>query len=345
MSIIDQTSSVAYPTVSAAITGSSSGDVIVLSAGTYSENFADLTHSLTIKSVGGLAHLETPQPIPSNGRAILYAPPNAGINLTISGLEFSGAVDGPSHNNGAGLLFEVGNGNLTIRNSWFHNNQEGVLVGNNPNSVVTIARSEFDDNGIKPGQPGSGMTHNLYVGAVHSLRVTGSYFHDAIGGHEIKSRALNTTITGNRIQGQDGTESYSIDVPKGGDVQIKNNVIEKGVNAQNKFIIEFGGEETGPSYSGSLVASGNLFIGDRSGGTALLLDRHRIPTTVTGNDYHAVGGVPSGYGNTAIGSVSPLNKAHPFGVPEPASAALLSLALAATAVLRRRRRRAAARGG
>src|SRR5262249_25677584 len=64
MSVVDQTSGVSYAPLSAAITGSHAGDVIQISAGSYVENFPDITHNLTIEAVGGLANLSNPQPDP-----------------------------------------------------------------------------------------------------------------------------------------------------------------------------------------------------------------------------------------------------------------------------------------
>jgi pectin methylesterase-like acyl-CoA thioesterase len=71
MPIINITTGVTYSTVSAAISASSSGDTIDLTAGLYVEEFPLITHSLTIEGVGGFAHLMTPVPVPANNRAIL----------------------------------------------------------------------------------------------------------------------------------------------------------------------------------------------------------------------------------------------------------------------------------
>jgi hypothetical protein len=145
--VYDQTSGVDYSTISAAITGSSANDVLLVPAGSYDENFPAITHNLTIDAVGGLASLTTPQPIPVNGRAILDVPLNAGVNLSISGLEISGAVD--NENNGAGILFEIGNGVLKVSNSWIHNNQDGILTGaptaSSPGGVMTVTINQARD--------------------------------------------------------------------------------------------------------------------------------------------------------------------------------------------------------
>ena len=46
------------------------------------------------------------------------------------------------------------------------------MGGVNPTGTINIQNSEFNHNGS-----GTGYTHNLYVGAIYSLTITGSYFH------------------------------------------------------------------------------------------------------------------------------------------------------------------------
>jgi len=181
--VYDETSGVDYATLSAAISGSSANDVLLVPAGSYVENFPDITHSLTIDSVGGLASLSNPQSVPPNGRAVLDVPLDAGVNLSISGLEISGATAPEPAPNGAGILFEMGNGSLTVTNSYIHNNEDGILAGApdaaSPGGVtsVVITHSQISDNGAPPGSSyaSSGSDHNLYIGAVTSFTLTDSY--------------------------------------------------------------------------------------------------------------------------------------------------------------------------
>ena len=353
VTILDVTSQQSFNTLSDAITASSSGDVIDVPAGVYVEDFPLITHSLTIQGVGGLAHLMTPDPTPSNLRAILYVQGGAGADLTVRNLELSGAV-GP-YANAAGILFEVGNGNLTVQNSWFHDNQDGILVGNQPGGQVTISNSEFNNNGVlDPSNPRYGYSHDLYVNKVGQLSISNSYFHDAIGGHEIKSRADVTVITGSRIDDGSANASYEIDLPNGGQALIAGNVIEKGANSSNRYAVHFGGEFYNglSSYDGSaLTLQDNIFINDRAGATVLLNQTsdpygQSAPVSVTGNTvysfddlYQVVNNplLPDNIsGNTFLTSGAPaLDTTHPFNAPEPASGAVLGLALLATATLRR----------
>src|SRR6185312_1152899 len=89
--VYDATSKTFYATLSAAITRSTAGDVLLVS-GAFVENFPNITHDLTIKAIGGsLAPVSNPQPLPPNKRAVLNVPFDAGVNLSISGLEIFGA--------------------------------------------------------------------------------------------------------------------------------------------------------------------------------------------------------------------------------------------------------------
>jgi hypothetical protein len=302
MSIIDITSGVSYATVSAAISGSAGGDVIDVSAGSYSEYFPKITHDLTIQGVGGLAAFTTPGP-PANGQGVLVTD----AAVVLKNLDISGASvpDG----NGAGIRMETGT--LTVIGSHIHGNQDGILANPGPGFVL-ISGSEIDHNGAEDGS-----THNLYIGEVASLTVTDSYIHDALGGHEIKSRADVTTITNNRIQDQSSDASYGVDVPQGGDVTITGNTFQKGANAANWIYVHFGGEDD-PSYANSaLTLSGNTFINDMpAGNTPYLVEN---ATTAKANP---AGGDGSAYpasitGNTGYGFPDPSAYVglNPLGIP------------------------------
>ncbi len=331
MSVLDVTTNTSYGTLSDAITASGNNDIIQVSAGIYVDNFPNITHNLTIESLDGLAYLSTPSAVPVNSRAILNVPGDLDVSLTISGLALSGAIDG--NNNGAGLLFESGNANLTVSNSWFYNNQDGLLVGGtdaaDPGGMnITISNSEFDNNGVASSNPNYGYDHNLYVNTATQLTVTNSYLHDALGGHEIKSRALSSIIENNRIEdGPTATTSYSIDLAAGGSDVVSGNVIEKGQSSVNKYAVTFGTETT--SAASSLVMEDNTLIDDRGGAVALLnatsdVSGKTIPATIDDNMlYHfGTGGLNQDYNGPPYdatsnnifetGSTPALNTSAPF---------------------------------
>jgi hypothetical protein len=259
-----------FATIAAAVAASQDGDLIAVQAGTYTNDFATITKDITIKAVGGIAKLVATV-APPNGKAILITR----SDVTLQGLEFTGTrvPDG----NGAGIRFE--GGNLTILDSHFHNNQNGLLSGGYPDGTITIRRSEFGHNGA-----GDGKTHGLYVGKIKSLVIEDSYFHDTRVGHEIKSRAIETVIRDSRIQDEDGTTSYSIDLPNGGRALLANNIIQQGAKSQNPAIVHFGGEGT-PQPGSSLTMTDNVVINNLSSVSArVLLNQAGIGATITGTE-------------------------------------------------------------
>lgn len=301
-----------YSTVSAAVAAAKDGDVLAIQAGTYTNDFATIGKSITLQGVGGMAKLVATV-APPNGKAILVTRGN----VTIDNLEFSGAK--VADRNGAGIRHETGD--LTVTDSYFHHNENGILANANAAGSVTIRNSEFDSNGA-----GDGYSHNLYVNAVANLTIDGSYFHDAKVGHEIKSRALNTTITNTRIQDEGGTASYSVDLPNGGRALLANNTIEQGPASQNPAIVSFGAEG-GLHANTGLELRDNVAVNDLGSSSARLLNNHTgAVATVAGTDTWGLTasqmawGPANVSGTTALAARPALDEASPWqgaGVPAP----------------------------
>src|SRR4051812_28428502 len=192
-----------YTTIAAAVAASSAGDTIAVQAGTYTNDWLNITHDLTLQAIGGMVVMTTANDAhPPNGKAMITETGN----VTISGFDISGVS--VSDSNGAAIRYE--GGNLTLVDCYIHDNQEGLLGGEYPVGTITIQHSEFAFNG-----DGSGKTHDIYVGHIASFTLTDSYIHDTREGHEVKSRAENNIITNNRIFDNNSTASYSIDLPNG----------------------------------------------------------------------------------------------------------------------------------
>jgi hypothetical protein len=273
-----------FSTITAAVDAAHNNDVIDVQAGTYVNNFAVISKSLTLQAVGGMVHLtETHRPPNAKGMLTIGTVGDA-PNVTIKGFEISGvAIPASLGDNGAAVRWQ--SGNLTLEHDWFHNNQEGLLgtpltkgAGN-----LTIRYSEFGFNGS-----GNGQTHGLYVGLVHSLTINHSYFHDTVAGHEIKSRAENNTITDDRIFGGSSTDSYQIDLPNGGDDIVTGNILEKGLHSENPRFIAFG---EAPALTGrplwedsSLLAENNVFVSDRGRGVAAIWNASGLDLVTAAHD-------------------------------------------------------------
>ncbi len=267
-----------FATLSAAIGASQNGDIILVNAGTYTNDFATITTKITIEGVGGMANLVATE-APPNLKGIL----TVDNDVTIKNLSFSGAaVPDSDGGNGAGIRYE--GGQMVLENDVFSDNQDGILASPVIPSLIvntiSIDHSVFSDNGS-----GTGYTHNLYIGDVSSLDFTNNITEGAVVGHEFKSRALVNTITGNVFQdGPTGTASYSIDLPNGGDDLIENNTIEKGPDATNDAIIHFGGE--GIPYAGSsLTIENNSIVNDLGASAVALLNQTAISAVITGNAF------------------------------------------------------------
>ena len=275
MSILTVGSGQQFSTISAAVAASRDGDTVQVQAGTYVNDFAAVNTKITIQGVGGMAHLVATIP-PPDGKAIL----TTNTDITLDHLEFSDAA--VADRNGAGVRYQ--GGSLVMTNCYVHDNQDGLLGNSIPTGTISISNSEFSHNGT-----GDGSTHNIYIGDIASLIIDSSYFHDAVVGHEIKSRAENTTITNSRIQdGATGTASYSIDLPNGGNATIRGNVIQQGPASQNPVIIAFG--EEGSVHANSILkVLGNTILNDlQSPSLAAVWNATGAQATATNNSFYGV---------------------------------------------------------
>ncbi|MFB9233961.1 hypothetical protein ACFFWC_00170 [Plantactinospora siamensis] len=183
----------------------------------------------------------------------------AGSDTVVDNVELSGSTvpDG----NGAAIRQE--GAGLTVRHSYLHDNQNGILAGDNASSDIVVESTEFARNGA-----GDGYTHNMYINHVRSFTLRYSWSHDAKVGHLVKSRALVNDILYNRITGQGGSDSYEIDLPNGGRSRIIGNVIQQGAATQNPTIIAFG-EEGASNPDSRLSVVNNTIVNDLGKGTAI----------------------------------------------------------------------------
>ena len=244
----------AYASPSAAAAVALSGDVVKIAAGDYHGDVAIWSaDNLTICGVGGRARLFA-DGNSALGQAIWVV---YGSNVTVDNLEFHDAAVPDS--NGAGI--RAAGGDLTVRNSAFFDNQEGILSGNSGTYNVLIERCEFGHNG-----DGSDQTHNIYIGVANSLTVTDSFFHGAMSGHNLKSRAKVSHIENSYfMDGPDGNSSYLADFSNGGAVYLRGNLFQKSPLTENYVAIAFAAEGFKWS-SNTLEMVHNTIVDYRSGG-------------------------------------------------------------------------------
>jgi len=232
------------------------GDTVEIDAGVYESDVARWTaNDLVLKGVGGYAHLRANGT--SYGKKAIWV--IGGTNTTVQWIEFSLCAC-PDHN-GAGIRQEgVG---LTVQHCYFHDNEDGILAGDNPTSDIRIEYTEFANNGF-----GDGYSHNLYINHVRSLVFMFNYSHHAKVGHELKSRAYTNHIMYNRLANEaTGTASREIDLPNGGTAVVVGNEIEQGPNGENSNILGYGLEGLSNPTPHQLYVASNTFVNDRGAGS------------------------------------------------------------------------------
>ncbi len=243
-----------YRTPSQAAGAARDGDVIEIAAGDYSGDVAVWrADNLKIRGVDGRARLEAAGNS-AQGKAIWVI---KGDNAVVENIEFSGAK--VRSRNGAGIRLE-GTG-LTIRNSYFHHNQMGLLTGENPLSDVVIENSEFAYN-IVDTRRKRPLGHNIYIGMIRSFTLRNSYVHHASFGHNVKSRAAANHLLYNRLADEgDGNSSYIVDLPNGGTAYLVGNVIQQSRYTDNWSLINFGSKFNRPPDR--LYLANNTLVSER----------------------------------------------------------------------------------
>lgn len=293
-----------YPTIRAAVAASRDGDTIRVDSGTYTNDFFEVNTRVTIESESGLARLVATV-APPNGKAII----TTNTDVTLRGLELTGAK--VADKNGAGVRYQ--GGHLVIEDSYLHGNENGLLAASAPQGSIRVIRTEFARNGVG----GSGQTHNIYVNEVGQFIFDRSYSHSAEVGHELKSRARDTTITNSRLFDLDGTASYSIDVPNGGNLTVTGSVIEQGAKSVNSAMVAYGAE--GLTREGRTVTiAGNTVVNRRTNPRGIL-NPSSVPMNVTNNTLYGItvqqflNGTPGNVsGNVVTSSAPVLDTSHPF---------------------------------
>ena len=219
------------PTLAQAARQAWPGQRIEVDAGNYVADVAVWTHDdIDLRAVGGRVRLLAGGAA-AEGKAIWVVRAN---RMRVQGFDFEGCnVPG---RNGAGIRFE--RGSLLLRDCSFTLNEMGLLTSNDAEAMLAIENCEFAYN-MRP----DGHNHNLYVGAIARLSVTGSYFHHAHVGHLLKSRAAVNLIFYNRLTDEaGGSASYELEFPNGGVSYVVGNLIEQGPQTDNPVLILVGAE-------------------------------------------------------------------------------------------------------
>src|SRR6185312_3265824 len=159
--------------------------------------------------------------------------------------------------NGAGLRHD--HGTLSVRRCIFQNNQNGILIAENPAISARVIDCSFVQNGA-----GCGHTHSIYAcSGVASLVVGLCSFRDTVVGHHLKSRAAQTRVTHSYFcDTPAATTSYAIDIANGGDAFIAENLFVQGCTSLSPKIISYASEGLAFSSNYCQVVH-NIFVSHR----------------------------------------------------------------------------------
>lgn len=262
---------------SQAATVAAAGDVVRIDAGNYADCAIWRAPRLTIEAAGPGVRLAG-KVCAEKGIFVVE-----GDDVTVRGITFEGAKD--KWHNGAGIR-GLGE-NLTVQDSRFVDNEDGILTAGSAASVVRVSGSTFTGNGACIGE----CAHGIYAGtAIRLLEIEHCTFLDQHVGHHVKSRAHNTVVEDSRIEdGPEGNSSYLIDVPNGGNVLIDGNEMEKGPKTENRGVVISIGEEGVTNRTDTLIVRRNRFRNDVGRSTVFV--RNDTKTQAEVLDNHFVGPV------------------------------------------------------
>ncbi len=219
----------AVKSLAAAARQAKDGMLIEVDAGEYVADVAVWSQQdLTLRAVGGRVRLVAAG-AHAQGKGLFVT---RGRRMRIEGFDFIGCT--VPDKNGAGVRLEAGS--LTLVDCGFRDNENGLLTSNDENAELDIVDCDFGTIALRRGQ-----THNLYVGAIKRLAVTGSYFHHGLLGHLLKSRAAVNHILYNRLSDEiGGRASYELEFPNGGVAVVMGNLIMQSSTTENPHVISFG---------------------------------------------------------------------------------------------------------
>ncbi len=288
-----------FQTLAAAIAASAPGDTINVDPGTYQNDFATITHPLTILGNGGPVVFEATAPLPDEGAILTLQ-----ANVTIDGITFKDA----KADNHTGTAIRYEGGNLTVLNCSFLDNDVGIFGLSVSNGHVSIEGSSFAVTG-----DGDIPNFDVLVDDIASLTVFRSGFYDTALGSYIKSSARQSTIEETTFDdGANVAAGYSIDLPKGGEAHINAGTIVHGAAGSNPTIIHFGGDAP---YAGSSLEVVSAVVLDRHPNGVLVFNETNVVAdinSITVIDVETIAIGPSNQTNNAPPTPLVLN-----GTPDP----------------------------
>jgi hypothetical protein len=234
----------AFSSIAMALQGAGSGDTIMVEPGVYTTG--------AVISVNGISLIAKPGTflqgaVVENKAAIVVK----GNNTVIDGIECSDIVVAARF----GGCVRLEGQTLTLRHVYFHDAKEGLSTGPNVGQI-TIEDSLFERLGAK------GLANAVDIGATDGVTIRRTTLLASRElGHEVKSHAARTVIEDSVIASLDGEDSRLVDVSNGGEVIIRNSILEKGPASESGNLIGFA-LEGGTHERNSLTLEGVEIIID-----------------------------------------------------------------------------------
>jgi hypothetical protein len=207
-----------------------------------------------------------------------------GRGSAVDGIVFRGFR--VSDGNGAGIRIEMGD--LSVTNSMFLDSQEGILGGGEAVHRVTIDHSTFSGLGQCDESPS--CAHAIYLMFRGEVVVTHSRFERGTGGHYVKVRVPQVTITDNSFDDSRGRKSnYMIDMSEGGTGTIARNTFVQGHDKENyTAFIAVAAEAKTYSSAGLAVTDNSATMAPGApGNPAFVATYNRQPVRMEGNQLGA----------------------------------------------------------
>ena len=248
-----------YRTINAAVFAARPGETIYIKPGTYFVRDLAINKSLTLIGEGSVV-LQSRRPV---AKGLLV--PLAGVSLTVENLIFEGARSPDL--NGAGIRHE--GALLTVRNSEFRHNENGILATGDNASEVIISGARFFGNGH-----GDGYSHGIYMSVGSRLEISDSIFSDTRIGHHVKSLADYSYISNTAFMDGDGAPSYMVDASKGGVLIIEDSEFTRAASASQDNFFNYDTSRGGERRYVSLRR--NIFRNGKPRGN-LLRNPERVP--------------------------------------------------------------------
>jgi len=230
------------------------GDRVVIAAGDYSGDVAvwKQKHLLICGAPEGVVLHANGQSAQDKAIWVIQ-----GKHVEVQNITFKDAK--VLHKNGAGIRAD--GELLKVSNCTFENNESGILSRNAEKATISVAFSQFNNNGVS-----NGRVHNIYIGQIAHFYLLYSVLHGAVVGHNVKTRARINQLFYNRIfDGQAGRASYQVDISGGGEATLIGNIIQQSADAENSSMIAFGMEGLSADKN-RLYLANNTVVNDRSSG-------------------------------------------------------------------------------